>query len=157
MTVASSLPSSSGHPGDEASETLLRARRVLAMALCPPPSSGVRAWITEYLAALTEARALVLRHRILCESEDGPLLHLGQQRPRLQPQVEARLDEHDMLLSQLDSLRGRALDLPPGDEKALASLSYDTLLCEGRMFAHLNGVLDLAFEASHVDIGGEGG
>lgn len=157
MTVASSLLSSSDQAGDEATETLLTARRVLAMALCPPPADGVRAWIGEYLAALEEARELVRRHREICESEEGPLLHLTQQRPRLQPQIAARLDEHEMMLSQLDSLHSRALDLPTDDAKALDSLSYDTLLCEGRMFAHLNGVLDLVFEATHVDIGGEGG
>ncbi|HEY4668712.1 MAG TPA: hypothetical protein VIH05_02955 [Tepidiformaceae bacterium] len=157
MTVASTLLSSSNQTGDEATETLLTARRVLATALCPPPPDGVRAWIGEYLAALDEAESLLRRHSEICGSEDGPLLHLGQQRPRLQPQIVTRLDEHDTMLSQIESLRSRALDLPGDDAKALASLSYDTLLCEGRMFAHLNGVLDLVFEATHVDIGGEGG
>jgi len=157
MTIASSLYSSSEHLSDEASDTILTARRMLATALCPPPPTGVRSWIREYLAALTEARELVVRHNAICGSADGPLLHIGQQRPRLQSQVEARLDEHEAMLNQLDSLRDRALDLPPEDAEALASLSYDTLLCEGRMFAHLNGALDLVFEATHVDIGGEGG
>jgi hypothetical protein len=157
MTVASSLSSSSGHLSDEASETLLSARRVLAGALSPLPMEGVHLWLQEYLSAVDEARSLVVRHNAACESEEGPLVHVGHQRPRLRPQIDIRLDEHETILSQIDSLRERALDLPPDDARALSSLTYDTLLCEGRMFAHLNGVLDLVFEATHVDIGGEGG
>jgi hypothetical protein len=136
MTVVVRESAPGGGAGAEARGLLLAARRLLARALGPLPQQGAEAWLASYLASARQARNLTLEHARLCESRERPLAELVEI-PRPRPVVSTT--EHAVLLEQLEGLIAQARRVAPEDTAAIADLSYETLLCEGKMSAHLRG------------------
>jgi hypothetical protein len=123
-----------------------------AVRLFQTDGSRVARW--RIVTQLIEARNALADHARLCAAESGPLRHVTTQRPRLAPDVQCTLDEHEPILRQVDGLVASLTVSPADDGNGVAPLSA-TLKISGALLAHRRRCTGIVYEWANRDIGGE--
>ena len=120
-----------------------------AKAILDDSPSSLRRW--RCLSELLVARKAFLNHSAVCTSEGGPLLHLVDQKPRLNAHICRLRSEHDELRRDFDNLIARA-SRQEGQDLDSSEIGLLGQRLDRPRFTSTG----LAFEWANRDIGGEG-
>ena len=137
-----------------ASDRLVDAGRALDRAIDLLRTEGSRIARWRIVTQLIEARNAFLAHAELCRAGAGPLRHVTDIRPRLEPRVRDTFREHDDIARQLDGLIA-LLTAGITEQANCAAVLSSTIKISSALIAHQRHTNDIVFEWANRDIGGE--
>lgn len=124
-----------------------------AVAIAREPNR-MGAW--RMLGAALEARKAFQSHMALCKSHYGPLLHMGEERPWLQPAIRRLQTDQERILAGLDRLISLAARNKTAADSAAHELRAAAAQCSATIGAYEAHYHALVFEWVNRDIGGPG-
>ena len=130
------------------------AMAALDAALALPLGLGP-VWRRRVRAALTELAHDLRDHVELTEGEGGLYDDIQRSAPRLSRKVEQLLEDHRVVLAEVERLLGERDEGLEGEEAVLAHREAATRLV-GLLVRHRQRGSDMVWEAYDLDIGGSG-
>lgn len=133
------------------------ARRVLrSAARLPYTAARPNAWLRLFRSQLGTARRSLVHHALRGERPDAEIRAFGARQPRLLPMAERQLAEHTELLRRACALLDEADRLDRPDIFRMVALSEETMALAVAVEHHQRRLSELAFEATHRDLGAGG-
>ncbi|MEL7156054.1 MAG: hypothetical protein AAFN30_05580 [Actinomycetota bacterium] len=136
-------------------ESLYQALIGLEDALSTPIGDGER-WRLRVAMAVDHAVNRVAEHVESSESDDGLLVQVAADSPRLRCRIDRLKSDHDQLEKDAHQLSVALADLSDADVPARGpQLRNQALEFLGLLASHRQRGADLVYEAYQVDIGGD--
>ena len=132
-------------------DAMLAAMARLERALSRAAPERSEAWTEEVAAGLDALREAMRTHVLVADAEDGLLIEILEEEPRLATQVEALRKDYVELERIAAMMRDELLDEGQPQEAAKARAALRQLL--GELRTHQSRESDLIWEAFLVDIG----
>lgn len=148
---------SGGHNHANDNESLGIARTLLGEAATAIAREPNRMGSWRMVGSLLEARKAFQSHVALCRSSRGPLLHLPESAPHLQPALSRILAEHDNVVARIDALIALASREKVSSAASARRLRVAAVHCDAALAAYARRFHEIVFEWSHRDLGGEAG
>jgi hypothetical protein len=147
--VADRPDPTAGDPIGEAREMLRKAARL------PFAASHPLAWSSKFAQLVGGARGCVWQHITKAARPDSALARVERDEPRLHPAIERQREEHADLARQVDDLYSEVSVAGEVDIWRMIELGERAILLEMQLARHQNRLLQMMYESTHVDIGGE--
>lgn len=139
-------------------EPLAAARGSLhAAARLPFASSQGAVWRSRFAHHVETARNAVREHVISSNRADSVLSAIEREEPRLRTVVEKQRCEHAELVRQTKSLSEEAASRPDVDIWRMIDLGEKAMLLEMALARHQDRLVQLVYEATNRELGGEAG
>lgn len=152
-----------GRDGDRRTRSAARSRserrgmrssmRLLEDALTRPASGRTTAWTYEVALEFDHLRLAMREHVLVADAEDGLLLEILEQQPRLEPQIKALHDDFEEIESLATSMRATLDEVEGGEPPAAAETRHQLRELLGRLRSHQSLESDVIWEAFALDIG----
>jgi hypothetical protein len=140
--------------GHESLSTCRRLVETASNAIAHEPNR-MGAW--RLVGALLDARKAFQSHMALCRSSHGPLVHIGESSPRLQPAVHKVLDDHRNIIARFDDLIALASREKATNAGSARRLRVAAVHADAALAAYERRFHDIVYEWSNRDLGGEAG
>lgn len=155
LTPSAALPAASFRlnpdPIAEAGQLLRRAARL------PFEAKRPRAWAKQFTHLASDARKALVAHILRAERTDSAFNQLGYERPELRAVIDRQNDEHAELLAQVFRLVEDSQILRNPGIWDMVEFSEKAKSLEVALERHHSRMVDIAFEATCRDFGGEAG
>ncbi len=138
-------------PIAEAGQLLRKATRL------PFEAKRPRAWARQFSSLVSDARKAVVAHILRAERPDSAINQLSAERPELRPVIERQNGEHKTLLLEVFQLAEDAQVLSNPGIWDMVEFTEKAKSLVQALERHQRRLVDITYEATWRDIGGEAG